>query len=89
MEHGYWSFCSGGNCIVCNTPWPEKQPSILDKFLREKNYHTKFITIEDGRVVPYGMAGVEFIEMSIKLDLEYKKLLKKDPIEECIKRGAI
>lgn len=87
--HGYWNYCSKGNCIVCNTPWPKKEITILEKYLNSIDYNSKYSYLEDGRIVPTGLKGVEFMEMSLKLYSEYRKLYQADPMAECKKRGAL
>lgn len=87
--HGFWSYCSGGKCVVCNTQWPQREITILEKYLNNKDYNLKYVTLEDGRVMPAGLNGIEFIEMSLKLYSEYRKLYQTDPMTECKKRGAL
>lgn len=42
MHHGYWSYCSGGQCQVCNTPWPEKLESPTVSYLKTTDYFSKY-----------------------------------------------
>lgn len=85
MHHGYWSYCSGGECVVCNTPWPEKIETPMSRYLKKVGYDEKY-TGE----FPTGLTGENLMQIRKQLNDEYKVLEgKSDGMQECINRGAL
>lgn len=44
-EHGYTKNCTGKNfkkCPVCSTPWPKKNETPTEKYLKSINYYDKY-----------------------------------------------
>lgn len=84
MHHGFWQYCSGGQCDVCNTPWPDKQYTPLELYLKQTNYYNNYT--EKG--FPQGMSGTDLIELRRKLTIEYLNYEGKNAALEVKRRGA-
>lgn len=47
-NHGYSKYCMGKRarkCVVCSTPWPEKQKTPTERYLESVGYYDKYIKI--------------------------------------------
>lgn len=87
VHHAFWSYCSGGECNVCNTPSPEKiifTETPIEAYLKRTGYYEKFkeVWVEPnsfgwpGGYIknPIGMTGDELVKIRKMLDNEYKEL---------------
>ena len=85
MHHGYWQYCSGGKCEVCNTPWPAKdQYTPIELHLRKTDYYNRY----NGNGFPVGMSGVELLQLRKDLNNEYLAYEGRNGTLEVKKRGV-
>lgn len=73
-EHAHMSFCSGGKCRVCLTPWPAKSPlTLLELQLQKLPDTSKLIQVSWGGFMPAGISGQDLWIISKRVEDENRK----------------
>jgi len=71
--------------LLCKYP-PEL---ALIRRLAQKNYYQEYQIASWGGLVPRGMNGVDLLALSKEVQKENQLQFQQDPMEECVRRGAL